>query len=74
MRRLILPLIMLAIPALGIVSGDPAQSAVIHRMSVREWGQVSPYDDHQQMPTLGTHEVDATGLTAVETWINSLGQ
>jgi hypothetical protein len=41
-------------------------------MSVREWGQAAPYDDHQQMPTLGTHEVDPTGLGRIETWIQSL--
>jgi hypothetical protein len=54
-----------------IVPGDPSRSAVWYRMSVREWGQAPPYNDHQQMPTLGTHEVDATGLGRVATWIQS---
>lgn len=55
-----------------ILPGDPAMSAVWYRMSVREWGHVAPLDDHQQMPPVGTHEVDASGLGAVATWIESL--
>ena len=55
-----------------IAPGDPTMSAIWYRMSVREWGQLAPYDDHQQMPTLGTHEVDQAGLGAIETWIDSL--
>ncbi len=41
-------------------------------MSVREWGHLAPYDDHQQMPPVGTHRVDPAGLGAVETWIEAL--
>jgi hypothetical protein len=55
-----------------IVGGDASQSAVWYRMSVREWGQVPPSDDHQQMPYFATNEVDDEGLAAVELWINSL--
>jgi len=55
-----------------IVPGDPQMSAVWYRMSVREWGQPAPFNDHQQMPTLGTNEVDPAGLGAVELWIQSL--
>lgn len=55
-----------------ILPGDAERSAVWYRMSVREWGEVVPFNDHQQMPTVGTNEVDEAGLTAVELWINSL--
>ena len=55
-----------------IVPGDAQSSAVWYRMSVREWGKAAPLDDHQQMPTLGTSEVDPTGLGQVETWIELL--
>jgi hypothetical protein len=55
-----------------IVPGDAESSAVWYRMSVREFGQVVPFNDHQQMPTVGTNEVDEVGLGAVEVWINSL--
>jgi hypothetical protein len=55
-----------------IVSGNPSQSAVWYRMSVREFGEVPPFNDHQQMPYFATNEVDEEGLAAVELWINSL--
>jgi hypothetical protein len=55
-----------------ILSGNAARSAVWYRMSVREWGQLPPTDDHQQMPYFATNEVDEAGLAAVELWINSL--
>ncbi|HEY8142767.1 MAG TPA: hypothetical protein VIG06_08850 [Kofleriaceae bacterium] len=55
-----------------IVPGDFQSSAVWYRMSVREWGQPAPYNDHQQMPTVWTNEVDVEGLGAVELWIDSL--
>ena len=55
-----------------IVPGDAAGSAVWYRMSVREFGQVAPLNDHQQMPFSFTNEVDEEGLAAVELWINSL--
>jgi hypothetical protein len=55
-----------------IAPGDASRSAIWYRMSVREWGQVIPYDDHQQMPYFATNEVDEDGLGAVEVWINSL--
>jgi hypothetical protein len=55
-----------------IVSGNAAESAVFYRMSVREWGQVAPDNEHQQMPYFATNEVDDEGLAAVELWINSL--
>ena len=55
-----------------IEPGDAERSAVWYRMSVREFGQLLPFNDHQQMPTTGTNEVDEVGLGAVETWINSL--
>ncbi len=41
-------------------------------MSVREWGQLPPASEHQQMPYFATNEVDDAGLAAVELWINSL--
>ena len=41
-------------------------------MSVREFGQLEPFNDHQQMPFGFTNEVDEDGLAAVELWINSL--
>lgn len=55
-----------------ILPGDAERSAVWYRMSVREFGQLPPFNDHQQMPTVGTHEVDEAGLDTVEAWINSL--
>jgi len=55
-----------------IVPGEASRSAVWYRMSVREWGEVLPYNDHQQMPPIATNEVDEDGLAAVELWINSL--
>jgi hypothetical protein len=55
-----------------IVPGDPQGSAVWYRMSVREFGQLEPLNDHQQMPFSFTNEVDEDGLAAVELWINSL--
>jgi hypothetical protein len=55
-----------------ISSGDPSMSAIWYRMSVREWGHEAPIDDHQQMPPVGSNRVDAAGLGAVETWIESL--
>ena len=55
-----------------ITPGDHTESAVWYRMSVREWGQRAPYDDHQQMPTIGTNQVDQVGLGRVATWIDSL--
>ncbi len=55
-----------------IVPGDAQASAVWYRMSVREFGQLPPLNDHQQMPYFFTNEVDEEGLAAVELWINSL--
>jgi hypothetical protein len=55
-----------------IVPGDPLGSAVWYRMSVREFGELPPFNDHQQMPFSFTNEVDEEGLVAVELWINSL--
>jgi hypothetical protein len=51
-------------PALRILPGDPAGSAVHQRMSVRE--------PLTQMPPLGTELPDAVGLSAVATWIAGL--
>ncbi len=55
-----------------IVSGDHSRSAIWYRMSVREFGQLPPNNDHQQMPYFATNQVDEAGLAAVELWINSL--
>ena len=55
-----------------IVSGDASRSAIWYRMSVREFGQLPPNNDHQQMPYFATNQVDEAGLAAVELWINSL--
>jgi hypothetical protein len=51
-------------PELRILSGDPAGSAVHHRMSVR--------DPLTQMPPLGTELPDRAGLSAVAAWIAEL--
>jgi hypothetical protein len=50
-----------------IVPTDTANSSVHDLMSLRITGQ-----DTKQMPPLGTEMVDATGLAAVDAWINSL--
>jgi len=53
-----------------IHGGDPADSCVHQRMDVRD-----PTPDmlsQDQMPPIGTYMVDATGLSAVEAWINTL--
>lgn len=55
-----------------ILPGDASASAIWYRMSVREFGQLPPLNDHQQMPYFFTNEVDEAGLSAVEVWINSL--
>ncbi len=47
-----------------IVPGDPAQSSVWFRMSAR--------GNNAQMPPLASEVIDATGIAAVETWIQSL--
>jgi hypothetical protein len=54
------------IPELRIAPGDPEGSAVYQRMKVR--GPLV------QMPPLATEEPDATGLTAVASWISALGR
>jgi hypothetical protein len=47
-----------------IAPGQPEQSAVVYRDSQR--------DSFMQMPPLGTHTVDESGLSAVRAWIQSL--
>ena len=47
-----------------IVPGDPAQSGLLWRMSVR--------DGTWQMPLLGTKVVDDAGVKLVSDWIASL--
>lgn len=49
-----------------ITPGDPAQSAVIQRMSSRVASL--------QMPPLGTKVSDPTGIQTVSAWITALGQ
>jgi hypothetical protein len=49
-----------------IVPGDPQQSAVFVRMGQRDEERLVA------MPPIGTELTDDTGITAIETWINSL--
>jgi hypothetical protein len=46
-----------------ILGGDPAQSAVYTRMNLR---------NKDQMPTVGTEQVHASGLAVVKAWIDAL--
>jgi hypothetical protein len=55
-----------------IVPGNPAKSAVVEVMSVRE--MLSPEGgESRQMPPLATKLVDTTGVNAVKAWITDLG-
>jgi len=47
-----------------VAPGDPAASALLHRMMVR--------GPRQQMPPIATEVVDDTGVAAVRQWIGSL--
>jgi hypothetical protein len=44
-----------------IAAGDPARSTVFFRMASRK--------PNEQMPPLGTHQVDRDGLTLIKRWI-----
>jgi hypothetical protein len=51
-------------PELRIAPGDPAQSAIAHRMGSR--------DPLVQMPPLASEVVDEMGVAAIEAWITAL--
>ncbi len=48
-----------------IAPGDPDRSVLLHRMSIRDRGQ---------MPQLGTNRVDEKSVELLKTWIRSLGK
>ena len=50
-----------------IVPKNPAMSAVHELMNLRVGGA-----DMKQMPPIGTEDVDAAGMTALDAWINAL--
>jgi hypothetical protein len=52
--------------ARGTDRGDPAQSAIAHRMGAR--------DSLVQMPPLASEVVDEMGVAAIEAWITALAE